>query len=147
MITNIREIISNALPVIRVSVVGWLKSKKFLVLEKRLLIIAGVFFLALFISQKAFGVNEVNKFIGEKGNNLKQAEEKIKGEDAWKPVGVGDSRNITGLPYIYAGAVIDANSGKVIWSKNIFQKNISCFTFKACNIYGSFGSCPVRQIN
>ncbi|MEX2028615.1 MAG: hypothetical protein WD988_03925 [Candidatus Curtissbacteria bacterium] len=50
------------------------------------------------------------------------AEAKIAGDDSWKPKGWGTGEYIDLLPIIHAGAVIDMNSGEVLWSMNLNKK-------------------------
>lgn len=47
---------------------------------------------------------------------------KIKSGSDWRPQGVGIGEEIEGLPTIEAGAIIDWQSGQIIWSKNLKKR-------------------------
>lgn len=94
-------------------------------LEKRLVLIA----LAIFVGFVAFNGGNNNQITGPgytspitKSTKLIDEVKKIKGNDNWKPTGVGSSEEILGMPHISAGGVVNLDSGEVLWSKNLTSK-------------------------
>lgn len=124
MDTLIRTTILNALPVLKVSFFKWVKAKKFLIFQKR--VIALLLFLTLFsfISQYSQKTSQGPYFDSASHAiaKVEEAKKKIKVSDNWKPQGSGSSATILELPKISAGLVLDVESGNVIWSKNLKER-------------------------
>lgn len=123
MVTTIKNTVLNGLPVLRASFFEWIKSKRFLILEKRLLVV-GFALLTLFtIFRHSQDANPVFLKNGESfSTRFAAAEQKLKNGYDWKPQGVGDDVQVADMTYLAAGAVIDVDSGSVLWSKNLQEK-------------------------
>lgn len=97
-------------------------------LGKRLLIMAALVFLGLFIARapitNAIYESPIPDSLKLSTYDYKMAKDlaMLKGDNNWKPVGYGDGQWLTDLPKINAGAVMDFDSGKVIWSMNLKSK-------------------------
>lgn len=121
MIRNLKVTLGNAYPVLRISFFSWIKSKRFLILEKRLIVVGFFLLLTLVIQSKNISDSKKTVSPQKRNENLIVAQNKIKGGE-WKIVGIGNGQDIADLPKIKAGAVINVEDGKVLWSKNIEQK-------------------------
>lgn len=81
---------------------------------------------ALFAATKIFGNGNGGGILSplpeRKTVAMAAAEGKITGDNSWKPKGWGSGDYIDLLPTIRAGAVINVDSGDVLWSMNLKQK-------------------------
>lgn len=120
---SIKNILQNSLLVIRASFFEWIKSRRFLLFEKRLFVAVLLTGILLLISSKTPQANPAfSKSDSDFSERLEMAEKKLRNGSGWKPLEVGDNALITELPEIFAGAVIAVDSGKVLWSKNLQSK-------------------------
>ncbi|MBI4037712.1 D-alanyl-D-alanine carboxypeptidase [Candidatus Curtissbacteria bacterium] len=96
----------------------------FLNFEKRLVFIALAFVLSFAVFRQIN--SQDNSILSPVPINKREAffdaKKKLTGNDYWQPQGAGSSENVENLPQIRAGAVIDEDSGKVLWSSNLNEK-------------------------
>lgn len=91
--------------------------------EKRIFLVAFMILLGMWlVHTKTLAPN--NKYYSPvtKDINLSFAKNKIKPGTGWKPKGWGSGEYLTDIPIIKAGAVINFDTGEVIWSMNLKQK-------------------------
>lgn len=97
--------------------------KKAFVFEKRLVLLILMFALGTFIFKHSLMLQSKNEISAvDKKIKILAAEAKIRTSANWKPSGSGSGEVIYGLPEIRAGAVVDFESGNVIWSNNLKGK-------------------------
>lgn len=103
----------------------WQSLKNILLnLEKRLVLLLFLILLAtlLFSNISAEPKQIVVTTLPDKKQLLESARNKVGGKDSWKPKGWGSGEYIGALPIIKAGAVVDIESGEVLWSMNLKEK-------------------------
>lgn len=95
--------------------------------EKRLLLLvaAVIFIVAIIFRGQAEGFGRENIMpapLASKGAAFAAAAGKIKPGSSWKPIGYGSGRYLATIPKIIAGAVVDLDSGEVVWSMNLMGR-------------------------
>lgn len=91
--------------------------------EKRLfLIILIVVFGSILIGRRNGLIAKTVENSSEKKSLYISSFEKIKSGSDWRPKGYGDGKYLETIPKIKAGAVIDFDSGNVIWSMNLKER-------------------------
>ncbi|GEM_PF-6273295 len=93
--------------------------------EKRIFVLLPLIFLLLVVFRaSAIRNNELKSPTTplDRQELMLKALVKIKGEASWKPNGFGTGEFLTDLPVIAAGAIINLDSGDVIWSMNLRKR-------------------------
>ncbi len=97
--------------------------KRAVIFNKRVFILAVMsFIIALMLEVSPSVQKGTSATVLDSKSALTTAEGNIKGNSNWHPIGWGSGEYLNMLPIIKAGAVLDFDSGNVIWSLNLKQK-------------------------
>lgn len=124
MAEAIKLTIMNSWPILKASFFAWVREKHLFILQKRFLVVFGFLFLFSFIngySQKSSQgqyIESTSKIVAK----IEDMQKKIKAGSGWTPLGQGDNVELVDLPKISAGAVLDVESGNVLWSQNLNER-------------------------
>ncbi len=77
---------------------------------------------------------------------VEQYKMKINGESSWKPKGWGSGEYLQTIPKIKSGAVIDLDSGDVLWSLNLKQKIAPASLTKVATIMTALDVASVDKV-
>lgn len=106
-----------------------------LLLSKRVLILVVMTISVILMLEKTTSVNsETLPMASNNYSAFDVAQAKIKGDSDWKPQGWGSGEYLTTLPVIKAGAVLDFDTGEVIWSMNLKQKTATSSLSKLATV-------------
>jgi len=95
--------------------------ERFVGLEKRFVLLIVLIFVGFAVWRGQSSTQDISKFVSPIGQKVSfmEAEKKLGGNSDWKPVGWGSGEYLKTIPIIGAGAVVDMDSGRVIWSMNL----------------------------
>ncbi|HSX19161.1 MAG TPA: hypothetical protein VLE91_03420 [Candidatus Saccharimonadales bacterium] len=104
--------------------------------NKRLILIIMIFGIILVAFFRRGDNGTVGKFAApnEKLAHYNDAVSKLKDGSLWKPAGWGSGEYISTIPIIKAGAVVDLDSGEVLWSMNLKQRTATASLSKLATV-------------
>lgn len=123
--------------------------------EKRIILIAAMVFAGIFTflarpnsyeNYQSFYPNDAFKNSASKKANYNKALSKIAGSSEWKPQGWGSGEYLTTIPKIKAGAVIDLDSGEVLWSMNLKDKIVPASLSKVATVMSALDIAPENKL-
>lgn len=119
--------------------------EKWVLPDRRILLMLLFFGFSLsFLSNERIGINN-ELVIVDKRAEFGAAAAKIGGDDLWKPAGIGSDDKIFDLPTIRAGAVVDVETGKVLWSKGLRNKIAPASLSKLATVMTALDLAPVDK--
>lgn len=125
---------------------GFIIKKRLLLIEKRIILLFLMIFLGLLISYGTVpGTSRNNPQSDRENIAYLSAVSKIKEGSNFRPQGWGSGEYLKTIPTIYAGAVLDDDSGNVLWSMNLKQRIAPASLTKLATVITAFDIAEPRH--
>jgi D-alanyl-D-alanine carboxypeptidase len=122
--------------------------EKLWLIEKRVVLVLVMIVLGTLLlnnQSELQGYRQVHSPI-EKKSSYFDAVSRLKGADSWKPEGYGSGEYLETIPIIKAGAVLDLESGDVVWSMNLKERIVPASLTKVATVMTALDVAPLEKI-